>query len=211
MQGRTLSEHEVESERIRLATLALVIVDTEGREACSLRRLAAEAGTSRTAPYSYFANKEALLDAVRVAAIDQLSDACERAMHDATAGLTEPLALAAAQLRGLGHAYVVFALQRPALYALVFDTPPGGRDHVAATTRYRGLSEAPLTELRRLGMSTLPPERLAHVLWAATHGIIGLHRAGKLNHGLEFETVLQDLRDTLAFGFVPRRDSGASS
>lgn len=210
MQGRTLSEHEIESERHRLAQLALVIVDTEGREACSLRRLSAVAGTSRTTPYSYFTNKEALLDAVRVAAIHQLSDACERAMNECAAHVTEPVALAAAQLRGVGQAYVGFALQRPALYALIFDTPPGGTEHIAATQRYRRLSQAPLAELGRLGMSTLPPERLAHVLWAATHGIIGLHRAGKLNQGLEFDTALQDLRDTLAFGFVPRTNTGAS-
>ncbi|WP_437961901.1 hypothetical protein WME76_21155 [Sorangium sp. So ce119] len=53
-------------------------------------------------------------------------------------------------------------------------------------------------------MITLDPERLGHVLWAATHGLIGLHRAGKLRHGIAFEQLLQDLGDTLAFGFVPR-------
>ncbi|MEQ1571629.1 MAG: TetR/AcrR family transcriptional regulator, partial [Myxococcota bacterium] len=64
MQGRALTEAELASERERLAALALHIVETEGQDACSLRRVAADAGISRSTPYSYFADKEALIDAV---------------------------------------------------------------------------------------------------------------------------------------------------
>ena len=53
------------------------------------------------------------------------------------------------------------------------------------------------------GLSTLPHERLGSVLWAATHGLVALRRAGKVDEAA-FETVLADLREVLAFGFVPR-------
>jgi O-antigen/teichoic acid export membrane protein len=55
-----------------------------------------------------------------------------------------------------------------------------------------------------LGLLALPAERVGHALWAATHGLIALHRAGKLRHGLDFEAVLQDVGDVLAFGFLRR-------
>lgn len=196
MQGRALSDAELQAERARLCGLALGIVDREGREACSLRRVAAEAGVSRGTPYSYFADKEALLDAVRVATLGLLADACETAL---AAG-----ADVAARLRGVGAAYVDFALEHPALYALIFEPAPASAEQTAAVGRYRQLAQSPLVEAEALGLSVLPPERLAMVLWAATHGLLSLHRAGKLHHGVSFETVLADLRDTLAFGFVPR-------
>ena len=196
MQGRTLSEDELVAERARLVALALDLVDREGREAVSVRRLATQAGISRSTPYSYFADKEALIDAVRVAAIHLLADGCEAALAtgDDVAG----------RLHAVGAAYMAFALEHPALYALIFEAARGGPEHDAAITRYRQLAEAPLVEAASLGLTTLPPDRLAHVLWAATHGLLNLQRAGKLRHGVGFETALADLRDVLAFGFVLR-------
>ncbi|WP_437817701.1 TetR/AcrR family transcriptional regulator [Sorangium sp. So ce1078] len=200
MRGRAVTEGEAEEMRAHLTRVALRLVDKEGRDACSLRRVGAEAGISRMTPYTYFASKEALLDAVRVAALHALSDACEVALGEG--------GTIADRLRGVGQAYVRFALSHPALYDLVFESHGGGPDHDAATARYRRLAEAPLREASSLGMIALQPERLGHVLWAATHGLIGLHRAGKLRHGIAFEQLMQDLGDTLAFGFVPR--SGGS-
>ncbi|WP_159397418.1 TetR/AcrR family transcriptional regulator [Sorangium cellulosum] len=197
-----MTESEAAEMRAQLTRVALRIVDTEGRDACSLRRVGVEAGISRMTPYSYFADKEALLDAVRVAALHALSDACEAALREG--------ATIADRLRGVGQAYVRFALTHPALYDLVYERHGGGPDHEQATARYRRLAESPLREAFSQGMVAIEPERLAHVLWAATHGVIGLHRAGKLNHGVAFEQVLQDLGDTLAFGFVPR-SGGAQS
>ena len=55
-------------------------------------------------------------------------------------------------------------------------------------------------------MSTLPAERLGGVLWAATHGLIALRRAGKVDEE-SFERLLADMREVLAFGFVPRSEA----
>jgi AcrR family transcriptional regulator len=196
MRGRVLTDRETKRVRGRLVRIALRLVEREGRAACSLRRVGAAAEMSRMTPYSYFPKKEALLDATRVAALQALCDACERALataHDVTA-----------KLAAVGHAYVHFALSRPALYDLIVEAHAGGPEHAAAVARYRSLAESPLRDAYAQGMIALEPARLGHVLWAATHGLVALHRAGKLDHGIEFETVLRDLGDTLAFGFVPR-------
>jgi hypothetical protein len=89
---------------------------------------------------------------------------------------------------------------------MIFDAHGGGPEHDAAVKRYRELAESPLVEAHAAGLTTLPPARLGQVLWAATHGAIHLHRAGKLRHGVDFERLLQDLGDVLAFGFVPRKE-----
>ncbi len=196
MQGRALSDAELQQTRAHLTATATALVDQRGRDACSLRAVAAAAGMSRSTPYTYFDDKEALLDAVRVAAVHQLADACEAALADG--------ADVAARLRAVGRAYVGFALGHPALYDLIFEPVAPSEAQQAAAARYRGLAGAPLREAAALGITTMDPDRLSHVLWAATHGLLALHRAGKLRHGLSFDDVLQDLGDTLAFGFVRR-------
>lgn len=196
MQGRALTEVETQQMREHLTRTALALVDRGGREACSLRSVAVEASMSRSTPYTYFADKEALLDAVRVAAVHQLADACEAALASGR-DVSE-------RLRGVGHAYVAFAHEHPALYDLIFEPGVPSEAQRVATARYRDLACAPLREAFALGITTMEPDRLAHVLWAGTHGLLALHRGGKLRHGLAFDDILKDLGDTLAFGFVHR-------
>ena len=196
MQGRQLTSETLDATRRRMVEVATHLLSTEGRDACSLRRVAAEAGMSRSTPYSYFADKEALIDAVRAAALHTLSDRCEAAVAAATD--------LAGRVHALGQAYLEFAFAQPALYDLIFEpnyTP--GEEHRAAAARYRAIGAGPLGEARAAGLSTLPPDRLGAVLWASTHGLIALRRAGKVDDGA-FEAMLADLREVLAFGFVPR-------
>lgn len=195
MQGRALTDTELDATRRRLVEVAVGLVLAEGREACSLRRVAAEAGMSRSTPYSYFADKEALIDAVRAAALTRLSARCEAAVVKA--------ADLAGRVRALGQAYLDFAFSEPALYDLIFEAYEAGTEHQAAAAHYRALVAGPLGEARAAGLSTLPPERLGAVLWAATHGMIALRRAGKVDEA-SFEELLADMREVLAFGFVPR-------
>lgn len=187
--------------RARLTAVAMRLVEREGRDACSLRRVGEAAGVSRSTPYTYFADKEALLDSVRVAALDALTAKSEKAMKEASS--------IEARLAAVGRAYVAFALRRPSLYDLIFDARTSGPEHDEAVKRYRALAESPLVEARAAGLVNLPPARLGQALWAATHGAITLHRAGKLRHGVELDRLLQDLGDVLAFGFVPREGKRA--
>lgn len=184
--------------RARLTAAAMRLLEREGRDACSLRRVGAMVGVSRSTPYTYFPDKEALLDSVRVSALDALTAKAEKAMKAAPS--------VEARLAAVGRAYVEFALRRPALYDLIFDVAPAGPEHEAAVKRYRTLAESPLVEAHAAGLTNMPPARLGQALWAATHGAIQLHRAGKLRHGVDLERLLKDLGDLLAFGFVPRKE-----
>lgn len=198
MQGRQLTPIEVDATRRRVVEVATALLEREGRAACTLRRVAAEAGMSRSTPYTYFPDKEALIDAVRAAALHLLSDHCEAAV--AAAGDL------AGRVRALGQAYLDFAFAHAALYDLIFESHTAGPEHQAAAARYRAIAAGPLGEAQAAGLSTLPPERLGAVLWASTHGLIALRRAGKVD-AATFETLLADTRAVLAFGFVPRVSS----
>lgn len=195
MQGRQLTNTEFEATRRRMVEVATALLQAEGREACTLRRVAAEAGMSRSTPYTYFSDKEALIDSVRAAALHALSDHCEAAVA-ASGDL-------AGRVRALGQAYLDFAFAHASLYDLIFEAYSAGVEHQAAAARYRAIAAGPLGEARTAGLSTLPPERLGAVLWAATHGLIALRRAGKVDEAA-FDTLLADTREVLAFGFVPR-------
>ena len=195
MQGRQLTSSEFDATRRRVVEVATALLQDEGREACTLRRVAAEAGMSRSTPYTYFSDKEALIDAVRAAALHALSDHCEAAVASASD--------LAGRVSALGRAYLEFAFAHASLYDLIFEAYTPGAEHQAAAARYRALAAGPLGEARSAGLSTLPPERLGSVLWAATHGLIALRRAGKVDEAA-FENLLADTREVLAFGFVPR-------
>ncbi|SHN12083.1 TetR/AcrR family transcriptional regulator [Actinacidiphila paucisporea] len=58
--------------RDRIVTAALALIDGEGLAALSTRRLAAELGVSGPSLYNHFATKEAILDAVADAVVDQV-------------------------------------------------------------------------------------------------------------------------------------------
>lgn len=195
MQGRALTERELDGTRRRLVEVATALVLEEGLEAVTLRRVAGQAGMSRSTPYTYFADKEALIDAVRAAALHTLADRCEAAVATCKD--------VAGRVAALGQTYLDFAFGHGALYDLIFEARPPTPEVQAASARYRALTAGPLGEAEAAGLSTLPPARLSAVLWAATHGLVSLRRAGKVE-GEAFETLLADTRSVLAFGFVPR-------
>src|SRR5437868_4657791 len=58
--------------RAQIVDAALALIDAEGLEALSTRRLAGELGMRGPTLYHYFANKDALLEAVRERIADEL-------------------------------------------------------------------------------------------------------------------------------------------
>src|SRR5258707_13128685 len=75
-------------------------LEKEGVEALKLREVARRAGVSHNAPYRHFAQREALLAALAAQGFEWLGAAQRKAAQ-------------AGGLRGLGEAYVGFALDHP--------------------------------------------------------------------------------------------------
>jgi AcrR family transcriptional regulator len=119
--------------------------------------------------YSIFGSKEALVDAVVAEADASFSDSQRRALARRASGPVHSLAL-------LGLAYRRWALDHPALYAVMF-----ARDGTVATTDVLGAdSIAPLRtvveECFDTGIFATGPSVGDVVLsiWAAVHGFVSL-------------------------------------
>src|SRR4029077_9790858 len=83
------------------------MLEKEGVEALTVRALTRRAGVSHAAPYRHFPDRESLLAALAAEGFAMLG----KAQRDAAA---------AGGLRGMGEAYVRFALDHPQRFRLMF-------------------------------------------------------------------------------------------
>lgn len=180
MSGST-SDYHHGNLRQSLLEASMRLLDKEGLEALSLRRLAEEVGVSRQAPYHHFKDKQALLAAIGEEGFSLLNSLLALVTDDPALSLNERLYQAV-----LG--YLNFALEHTALYRLMFGQTLWSAEHTHADTdefqRYakdcfrqyvqlfdmlKAAGELPRSE------NTL---RLAQLLWAAMHGLAHLASDG---------------------------------
>ena len=204
---RVLSEEAVGEFRERLIDAAERLFAAHGLEAVTMRQLAAELGVSPMTPYRYFADKDAILAAVRARAFRRHAEALEAARAGKTHG--------AEGSSSISRAYVRFALDHPEAYKLMFDVEqPSSADYpelVAAGERSRATMTAYLRDLAEAGV--LAPdadiELIGHMFWSALHGPIQLQLAGYLKAPYDAERLSEALSDALWRGVLARLGDGA--
>ncbi|MER8105576.1 TetR/AcrR family transcriptional regulator [Kitasatospora sp. NPDC094016] len=156
--------------RVACLRAARDLLEEDGSAALSLRAVARRAGVSATAPYRHFADREALLSAVAAQGYRELAEHLAAA-HPAP---REPEDLAA-----VAAAYVRFAVDRPALFRVMFAEPcdPADVERAAATAAMwdyvGGIVGDTFPGTDREAMST--------AVWALVHGLAFLHLDGKLD------------------------------
>ncbi|QLJ02756.1 TetR/AcrR family transcriptional regulator [Streptomyces sp. NEAU-sy36] len=146
------------------------LLEEDGSAGLSLRAVARRAGVSATAPYRHYADRDALVSAVAAQGYRELAE------HLAAA---HPSPTTSDELAAVAVAYVRFALERPALFRVMFAEPcdPTSEERVAATT---AISEY----VRGIVRSAFPgadAEALSTTVWALVHGLAFLHLDGKLD------------------------------
>jgi len=155
---RRLTPEERRSELLDVA--ASLVVEADDLEAATLERVAARAGCSRNLPYTYFGNRDGLLDALaereRAALLERLST-------------TDPPPSARAWVRHVVGALLERVSERGPLIVMLFDRGPRGIDRdgrqVLAAVVASKLSEAGL-EARRAAV-------VAPILGSAMAGAAG--------------------------------------
>lgn len=95
-----------------LIDTCLVILEKEGLESITLRKVAALTGSSRTAIYRHFDSKEHLLQSVILKGFSKLNDILDPILLEKTSD-------AQVRLREMGRAYINFARDNKALYRLM--------------------------------------------------------------------------------------------
>lgn len=149
---------------------AMELLEDDGAAALSLRAVARRAGVSPGAPYRHYADREALVSAVAAVGYRELAE------HLAAA---HPAPSTAEGMAAVAVAYVQFALDRPALFRVMFGEPC---DHnnvervaaIATIAEYVGA-------IVRQGFPEADEEAMTTAVWALVHGLAFLHLDGKLD------------------------------
>ncbi|MCH9675173.1 MAG: TetR/AcrR family transcriptional regulator [Gammaproteobacteria bacterium] len=157
--------------RSALVREGLALLEEQGEAGLSLRGIARRVGVSQTAPYSHFANKRELLAAVATVGFERFGRTMQR---EAEAG-TNP----SDRLLGLGVGYVLFALENPALFRLMF---AGDLSQLATNTEFQAAAGDSFGVLRD-GVGAFggsQSDSVSTAAWALVHGLAELLLNGRI-------------------------------
>lgn len=158
--------------RQRILDAALGILEREGFDALTMRKVADAIEYSPAAIYLYFDSREQIAQALGRRAFQQLLGHLQRA-----AGVADP----AARLHALAQEYARFALENPAGYRLVFmeskSVTEAVFDPAAAgdgTDPGQVCFALLLGAFAALDVAPGEAERLTLLFWTALHGVVSL-------------------------------------
>lgn len=155
-----------------IVAAARAILEEEGLDALTMRRIAERLGIRAPSLYKHFPDKESLEAAIISAAFEEQAGVFERAVEDGD----DPL-------EALGAAYRSFALAHPHLYRLMTDRELR-RDLLAPGVEER----AGLTIYRAAGEDT---DR-ARAAWAFAHGMAMLELTNRFPPGADIDAAWRE-------------------
>jgi AcrR family transcriptional regulator len=183
-------ERERAARRQLIIATARKLAEAEGWDAVTTRRLSTEIEYSQPVLYKHFTGMDQITEAVAIDGFAELADVCSAARSGAGA--------AGDTLTRVGHAYLDYARDNPAVYDAMFTR--------ATTLRFAAEDtpaqlEAAFAELRQAVADEHDADTLTELFWAALNGLVTLARAGRLRPGYDWDR-LQVLLDE----FTTRRE-----
>jgi AcrR family transcriptional regulator len=186
--------------RAALVRAAMGLLEEGGETALSLRAVARRAGVSPAAPYRHYADREALVSAVAAVGYRELAERLAAA---------HPSPSTPEELARVAIAYVQFALDRPALFRIMFGEPCD-RDNDERVAATGAVSQYVRAIVERV-FPRADSEALATAIWAFVHGLAFLYLDGKLDAptpAAVAERVMDSIDALLAAGNVGTRSAG---
>ncbi|GAB3377489.1 TetR/AcrR family transcriptional regulator [Spongiibacter taiwanensis] len=187
------SEQEVESMRARLSEAALVLYRSDGLLSLSFRRIAEVLGISHTLPYRYFDNKEALVARMRADALGRF----ESYVRDYETRAHEPLE----KVYSIAMGYLAFAREHAEDYMLIFASQqPAPEQYPQVLAARRRVFDHVVEGVQRCvdaGLLAVDAREFSHHVWVALHGLLSLHTADQLVHGMRLEEIIKPLLERL--------------
>jgi AcrR family transcriptional regulator len=170
--------------RRALLEAGIALAREGGPEAVVLREATRRAGVVPNAAYRHFASRDALLQAVRAAALAALAVAMEKEL---AARARKQSDVARASLRAIGVAYLRFAAREPGLFRTAFTI--AGEPETAGEPGWAGRSGMNPFQLlgaaldQMVAAGALPAKRrpgAEYLAWSAVHGLAMLVLEGPL-------------------------------
>lgn len=166
-----------------------------------MRALARRAKVSHNAPYRHFSDRESLLAALAAEGYAML-------------GAAQREAAAAGGLRGMGEAYVRFALDHPQRFRLMF----GGQVSIAKHPALREVASRTFEGLSGALAARVPEARGARdssiAAWALVHGLaqllLGDRIAPAARDGRSEAQFISDVLATIRFAAGPAQQGAAA-
>lgn len=206
------SAEEREKLRASILNAARTLFVKRGIEAVSMREIAKKVNYSATTLYHYFADKEALLQAV-----------CDEDFLALAQGMREIMQLPdlIERIHRLASGYATFALQHPNHYRLMFMTPRAPCDLEITAIQQGNTEQDAYAQLKLvvhdafeagLFKSELTSSALiAQTLWASIHGVCSLEIS--LGHEtwiqwIEVQSRLDFMQKTIMHGLLRNPSSG---
>jgi AcrR family transcriptional regulator len=168
------------------------LIEQHGPVGFSLTEAARLAGVSPAAPYRHFRDRDALLAEVAKNGYERFAAKLDMAWNN---GIPTPLSA----FENLGRAYLAFARDEPASYAVMFEAGLShGQDPALKATADRAfdvLQRASTALCQALPLEQRPPIRLMSLhIWALSHGVADLFvqaRTGAAKAPLTPEEILE--------------------
>lgn len=196
------SADEAENIKQTLIQGALSLYLEEGMDSVTLRQIAKRVGLSHTVSYRYFENKEALVAEMRRICILEF----KAAIPAADKAGDDPIQRIRSALMGM----LDFGCVHPAKYRLIFsDSQPDLADHPSLLAqRWEVFASCVDLVQAAIDQKRLQADALmfSHGLWSLLHGMLSLHTANQLVHGLSLREMAEPLIDTfLRAGCIPQK------
>jgi AcrR family transcriptional regulator len=161
-----------------LLEAARKLIEQYGPSGFSLTEAARLAGVSPAAPYRHFRDRDALLAEVARNGFERFAARLDMAWNN---GVPTPLSA----FDNLGRAYLAFARDEPASYAVMFESGvvPGAEGDTLPTAEraFDVLQKAAAALCRQLPEAERPPLKLMSLhIWAISHGVATLFAQGDL-------------------------------
>ncbi|MFE9121375.1 TetR/AcrR family transcriptional regulator [Streptomyces sp. NPDC007172] len=153
----------------QIMSAARELLDAEGPDALSMRRIAERVGIRAPSLYKHFADKAALVAGLQAQGLTLLAEVQEAA--EAEIGADAPLLV-------LGYAYRRHALASPHLYRITHGRP------LARTALPEGLEDRAALPLARAVHGAID---IARSFWAFAHGMVVLELDGRFPPGADLD------------------------
>ena len=175
---------------------AFHLLEAEGPEALSVRRVASEAGVAPMGVYNHFEGKNGVVDAIFRAGFETLTEEIADLEH-----ADDPVAAFKEGMRR----YRRLALEHPRTYEVMFlKSVPGFEPSEAsmevASASFDGLARKIRRAVDAGAFAPGDERELAQVVWAACHGVVALEIAGICMVD-DLGRTYDQLLDTLVVGF----------
>lgn len=187
-----------------LIEAGIEMINEEGEEALSLRKVAMKCGVSNAAPYAHFKNKDEFIADMQQYIMDKFAVTLEKTVEEYTN--TESL------LPMLGKAYVMFFYQNPSYYSFLFS-----RKNIRIQLSLINSNESenrPLAILQNAAMSVFQkanlPEKVMQdkiiAMWALVHGLAAIITMPNIEYDDSWEMRIEEIIKSVSIPYQPRQE-----